>query len=519
MSREDNALNRRDVFGLALALTAASATSCSSSRGVAVEEVPLYELQRKLENREVSSRSLTDAYLERIARVDLQLNSVIELNPDARSIADGLDRMRAEGKTLGPMHGIPILVKDNIDTGDRMMTTAGSLAMAGPAAGEDAGVVKRLRAAGAVILGKTNLSEWANIRSSRSTSGWSGRGGLTRNPNALDRNCSGSSSGSGAAAAASLCAAAVGTETDGSIVSPSSVNGLVGVKPTVGLLSGKGIVPISHTQDTAGPMARTVRDAAILLGAMQEPREGSPGDYLRYLDEQGLRNARIGVARQFWGTSADVVKIGDRAVETLKKLGADVVDEVKFENLGPMGEAEGEVLNYELKADLNAYLASRNGLPVKTLADVIEFNNRNASREMPYFGQETFLKAQEKGDLKSKGYLEALDKCRRLSRAEGIDALLAKYKLDAIFSITDGPAWLTDYINGDHFTISCSMPAAVAGYPHVTVPAGYVYGLPIGVSFFSTAWTEGRLLRYAYAFEQATRARRKPGYSRTVTVG
>ena len=508
---ETGPLSRRAALGLGLMLSTAA---CSSLKSVEVEEVPLHELRRRLQNGEITARALTQAYLDRIAKVDQLTHAVIEVNPDALKMADLCD---ADSLKAGPLHGIPILIKDNIDTGDRMMTTAGSWALEGPPAAVDAGIVTRLRAAGAVILGKTNLSEWANIRSSRSTSGWSGRGGLSRNPYALDRNCSGSSSGSGAAAAASLCAAAIGTETDGSIVSPSSLNGLVGIKPTVGLLSGKGIVPISHTQDTAGPMARSVRDAALVLGAMQEPREGVPSDYMRYLDDQGLQGARIGVARQFWGGNGDVVKIGNDAIDVMKRLGAEVVDGVKLD--ASYGEAEFDVMMYELKADMNAYLATRPGLRVKTLADLIEFNQRNAAREMQHFGQENFLKAQEKGDLKSKAYVDALEKCRRLSRTDGIDAALAKYKLDAIFSITDGPAWVTDYINGDHFTGGCSTPPAVAGYPHVTVPGGYVYGLPIGVSFFGAAWTEAKLIRYAYSFEQATKARRKPGYVPSVRLG
>ena len=511
MSTDSGPLSRRDALGLGLLL--ASAAACSSSKTVDVEELPLYELRRKLANREITARQLTQAYLDRIATVDPLTHAIIELNPDALKIADELDRV---SNPTGALHGIPILIKDNIDTGDRMMTTAGSLALEGPPALADSGVAKRLRDAGAVILGKTNLSEWANIRSSRSTSGWSGRGGQTRNPYSLDRNCSGSSSGSGAAASASLCAAAIGTETDGSIVSPAAINGLVGIKPTVGLISGKGIIPISHTQDTAGPMARTVRDAAILLGAIQEPREGVPTDYMRYLDDQGLRGARIGVARQFWSGNGDIIKLGNDAIEVMRRLGADVVEDVKLD--ASYGDAEFDIMMYELKAGLNAYLATRTGLTVKTLAGVIDFNTRNAAREMPYFAQENLLKAQEKGSLQSKPYLDALEKCRKLSRADGIDGALAKYKLDAIFSITDGPAWLTDYINGDHFTASCSTPAAVAGYPHITVPAGFVHGLPIGVSFFGTAWTEAKLIRYAYSFEQNTKARRKPGYVPAVHV-
>jgi amidase len=513
MSFDSSRLSRREALGLGLMLTGAG---CSASRSLDVEEVPLHELRRKIENREISARALTEAYLDRISRVDELTHAVIELNPDAVSIASELDRLLDQGRPKGPLHGIPILIKDNIDTGDRMMTTAGSLALEGPPAPADSGVAKRLRDAGAVILGKTNLSEWANIRSTRSTSGWSGRGGLTRNPYSLDRNCSGSSSGSGAAAAASLCAAAIGTETDGSIVSPSSLNCLVGFKPTVGLLSGRGIIPISHTQDTAGPMARCVRDAALVLGAIQEPREGTTNDYSRYLDDQGLRGARIGIARQFWGSNGDIVKIGNDAIEVMKHLGADVVEDVKLDM--QYGGAETDIMMYELKAGLNAYLAGRPGLKVKTLAGVIEFNNRNAARELQYFGQENFLTSQAKGDLKSKPYLDAVDKCRRMSRTDGIDAALAKYKLDAIFSITDGPAWITDYINGDHTTISCSTPAAVAGYPHITVPGGFVHGLPIGVSFFSTAWTEARLIRYGYSFEQATKVRRKPGYAPAVRI-
>jgi amidase len=515
-----NDLHRRDFLRIAGLGTAALAYS-----GVAfAQDVPLEELT--LESmRRYSARQLTEAYLARIARFDTgsdkAINSIIELNPDALAIADRLDRERAAGRTRGPLHGIAIVIKDNIDTADRMHTTAGSLALADSIARNDAHIVRRLREAGAVILGKTNLSEWANFRSTHSTSGWSGRGGLTRNPYAPDRNCCGSSSGSGAAVAASFAAIGVGTETDGSIVCPSSACGLVGLKPTLGLVSRSGIIPISHSQDTAGPMARTVTDAAILLGAMTgidslDPATASSrghieADYTRFLDPNGLRGARIGVARQYFAFSDHVEKVMKDALDVLTKLGATLVDPVKLEHTDEYGDSELEVLLYEFKADLNAYLAQLPpNVKPRTLADLIKFNEDNRDREMPYFGQELFLQAQEKGPLTTPAYQKALAKNHRLSRAEGIDAVMKKHRLDALIAPTGGPVWTTDLVNGDHYTGGYSSASAVAGYPHVTVPAGDAFGLPVGLSFFAGAWSEPALLKYAYAFEQATKARKAP---------
>lgn len=479
-----------------------------------------------------SARSITEAYLARIDAIDAAgpaLRCVLERNPDAIAIAEGLDRERKAGRVRGELHGIPILVKDNIDTADRMATTAGSLALVGARPAADAEVVRRLREAGAVLLGKTNLSEWANIRSSTSTSGWSGRGGLTRNPYALDRNPCGSSSGSGAAVSANLCAAAVGTETDGSIVSPSSANGIVGVKPTVGLASRSGIIPISHSQDTPGPMARTVRDAAILLGVLAGEDRGDDAtagagrkasrDYTAFLDARGLEGARIGVVRGLFGFLDRVDAVMAEALAAIKRAGAELVDPVDLTPAGKIGEPEGAVLHFELKADLNAYLARLGpGAPVKSLADVIAFNAKHAREEMPYFGQDTFLKAEAKGPLTSFEYLEALAKSRRLARTEGIDAAMDKHKLDALVAPTLGPACVTDLLNGDRWLGDASTAPAVAGYPHVTVPAGFVFGLPVGLSFFGRAWSEGTLLKLAYAFEQATKARRAPRFLQTADL-
>jgi amidase len=421
------------------------------------------------------------------------------------------------------LHGIPVLIKDNIDTADRMMTTAGSLALVGSKPARDAFVAQRLREAGAVILGKTNLSEWANFRSSRATSGWSGRGGQTRNPYALDRNPCGSSSGSGAAVAANFCAAAVGTETDGSIVCPSSTNSLVGIKPTLGLVSRAGIIPISHSQDTAGPMARTVADAAIILGALagvdardavtNESRGKASADYTKFLDPNGLRGARIGIARKFFGFNEAVDALMNASIEAMKRLGAIIVDPADIPTTGKFDDSEFEVLLYEFKADLNAYLASlgRNA-PVHSLKEVIEFNERHRDKEMPYFGQDIFIRAEAKGALTSKEYLAALAKNHRLSRTEGIDAVMNKYKLDAMIAPTGSPAWPTDLLNGDHTTGGFSSPAAVAGYPHITVPAGFIAGLPVGLSFFGRAYSEPVLIKLAYAYEQATKLRRPPQF-------
>jgi len=490
------------------------------------------ELAAGMKSGSYTAKSLTESYLMRIGEIDRNgpaLRSVIELNPDALAIAEDLDRERRAKGPRGPLHGIPLLIKDNIDTADRMSTTAGSLALVGSKPPEDAYLVRRLRNAGAIILGKTNLSEWANIRSSHSTSGWSGRGGLTRNPYALDRNTSGSSSGSAAGVSANLCAAAVGTETDGSIVSPSSVNGIVGIKPTVGLVSRTGIIPISHTQDTAGPMARSVRDAAILLGALA----GSDGvdaataaskgriatDYTRGLDENALRGARIGVVRKYFGFLDKVDVVINAALDVLKAAGAVLVDPADIETIGKFDDTENTVLLYELKADMSAYLARLGAdAPVHSLKEIIEFNDKHRSTEMPYFAQETFLKAEAKGPLTSKEYTDALEADIRLSRKEGIDAVMEKFNLDALVAPTDGPAWLTDLIDGDHYIGGSSTAAAVAGYPSVTVPAGFVFGLPVGISFFGRAWSEATLIRLAYAYEQATRNRRPPQFLPTADL-
>ena len=483
------------------------------SKMINVEERSLSELQADMAAGRTSARALVAAYSERIARLDRngpRLASVIELNPDAAAIAQALDdELKLKGPR-GPLHGLPILIKDNIATRDRMQTTAGSLALVGSRPPEDAVVVQRLRAAGAVILGKTNLSEWANIRSTASSSGWSARGGLTRNPYALDRSASGSSSGSAAAAAASLCAAAVGTETDGSILSPSSVCGLVGLKPTVGLLSTRGIVPIAHSQDTAGPMARSVRDCALLLGAMTGPAT----DYTQALDAGALKGARLGVVRQFFGFHGPTDRVFAAVLTALEAAGATLIDPVTLPAIETIGDAELTVLLYELKADLNAYLAGLGGnASVKTLADVIAFNERQAAQEMPWFGQELFIKAQAKGPLTDAEYTDARALCLRVAATEGITAQMRAHRLDALIAPTGGPAWLTDLALGDHFVGGNSTtPPAVAGTPSITVPAGAVHGLPVGLSFFADAGSEARLLALAYAFEQTTRARRPPRY-------
>ena len=489
-----------------------------------LQEMTVEAMQKGMADGSLTSRQLTDLYLARIAQLDREgpkLGSVIETNPDAPAIADALDQERKEKGPRGPLHGIPVLIKDNIDTADKMMTTAGSLALVGPAPARDAFIVERLRAAGAVILGKTNLSEWANFRSTRSVSGWSGRGGLVKNPYSLERSACGSSSGTGAAIAANLAAVGVGTETDGSIICPSSTNGLVGIKPTVGLASRSGIVPISHTQDTPGPMARTVHDAAVLLGAMagadaaDESTAASagklPADFAAGLDAGALKGARIGVLRgPFVGYSPRSDLVLDAAVEKLKELGAEVVDPTELPHAGKYDGDEFEVLQYEFKADLNAYLANRTGLEVRTLADLIAYNDKNSAKEMPHFGQELFLECEKKGPLTEAKYKEALAKARKLSR-EGIDKALKGANLDALVALSGGPAWTVDLVNGDHYLGSSTTPAAVSGYPSITVPAGDVAGLPIGVSFVGTAWSEARLIQLAYAFEQATKARKVPG--------
>jgi amidase len=496
------------------------------------DEITIAKLQDGMEAGRFSAHALVRKYLARIRAIDAagpSLRSVLEINPDALAIAAALDRERKQNGPRGMLHGIPVLIKDNIDTSDRMATTAGSLALVGANPARDAFLVSRLRAAGAVILGKSNLSEWANIRSSRSTSGWSARGGLTRNPYCLDRNTSGSSSGSAAAVAANLCAVAVGTETDGSIVSPSSIVGIVGIKPTVGLVSRTGIVPISRTQDTAGPMARTVRDASILLAVLvgvdaDDPATAAssgrvPADYTQYLDTKSLQGARIGVARNYFGFHDGVDAVMRDALDVMRKSGATLVDPADLPNMDKLTDPEMLVLLYELKADLNAYLAGRaSNARVHSLREVIEFNDRNRGREMPYFGQDLFLKAEAKGPLTSTEYLDALAMCRRLARTEGIDGVMDAHKLDAIVAPTDGPAWLTDLVNGDHPLGSSSSAAAVAGYPSVTVPAGFVSGLPVGVSLFGRAWSEPTLIGFGYAFEQAQNARRTPRFAATADI-
>jgi amidase len=474
-----------------------------------LDEMTVGEMQEALRSGRFTSRSLTEAYLGRIEAIDKKgpaINAVIEINPDALAIAEEMDRRK---ETRGPLHGIPVLIKDNIDTADRMRTSAGSLALGESIAAHDAAVVQKLRQAGAVIIGKTNLSEWANFRSTHSTSGWSGRGGLTRNPYILDRNCCGSSSGTGAAIAANLAAAGVGTETDGSVVCPSSACSLVGIKPTLGVISGAGIVPIAHSQDTAGPMCRTVTDAAILLGVLSQ--DGT--DFTKSLDPNGLRGARIGVARHYFGINDSSDAVMKEAIEAIKHLGATVVDPADMKTAGKFDDTEMEVLLYEFKADLNKYLAGL-GLNVRTrtLADLIKFNVEHRDQEMPYFSQELFEKAEKKGPLTEEKYKKALARNHRMSREEGIDATLKKHKLDALIAPTGGPVWMTDLINGDHYTGGYSTPSAVAGYPHVTVPAGLAFGLPVGLSFFAGAGSEPALIKFACAFEQGTKARKKPGF-------
>lgn len=497
-------------------------------------EWTIAELQEKMESGELTARQIAELYLQRIAAVDKSgpyINSIIELNPDALEIADRLDAERKAGKVRGALHGVPILIKDNIDTADRMQTTAGSLALEGNIAAKDAFIVKQLRKAGAVILGKTNLSEWANFRGKRSVSGWSSRGGLTRNPYALDRSTCGSSSGSGAAVAANLCVAAVGTETDGSIICPSQTNGIVGIKPTLGLASRSGIIPIAHSQDTPGPMARTVADAAILLGALtgvderdsatKSGRKRAYSNYAKYLDLDGLKGARIGVARNMAGTNPRILKIFDHCIEVMKQLGAIIVDPANVPNFDKFGTTEKEVLYYEFKANLNKYLKSLGAdIRVRSMEDVIRFNQENEDRVMPYFGQDHMTTALAKGSLSDKKYKDALAKNLRLTRKEGIDAALRKHKLDALIVPSGGPAWVIDLVNGDavNWDMESTSPAAVAGYPHITVPAGYVFGLPVGLSFFSTAWQEPVLIKFAYAFEQATQYRRQPRYLPTVNL-
>lgn len=520
-----NNLDRREFMQFAaIAGVGMMATGmASAAQNLDLTEKTVAELSAAMQKGELSSEAITKWYLTRIKALDPKLNSIIELNPDAIAIARGRDRERRLN-IKGPLHGIPIVIKDNIDTADKMKTTAGSLALAdAPTPAKDAFIVERLREAGAVLLGKTNLSEWANFRDESSVSGWSGRGGQTRNPYILDRNPCGSSSGTGAAIAANLAAIGIGTETDGSIVCPSSICGIVGVKPTVGLISRSGIIPISVSQDTAGPMTRTVADAAVLLDVLDaaDPNDRATSNggkrrervsYTSALIKDGLRGARIGVARDYWGQKPVVDSVMNTALDAMRTAGAELID-VKFPNMKKFGDAEFIVLQYEFKDGLEKYLATR-GSRYKTLADLIKFNNDNAAREMPYFKQSLLEMCAKKGPLTEKDYLEALATSRRYTREEGIDEVADKNRLDAIVGPSNAPTWMIDTVNGDCGSayIGTSSLAAAAGYPNITVPAGFFHELPIGISFFGKAYTEHTLIKLAYSFEQATKARRVPKF-------
>jgi amidase len=525
---------RRDVLALGatglagLALPRAGRAEALRSP---VEEVSAVALQEAMVAGRSTSVQLTKECLARIDALDRRgpgLRSVLETNPEALQIAGALDAERKAGKVRGPLHGLPVLLKDNVDTADRMESTAGSLALLGARRAKDAHLVKRLRDGGAVVLGKANLSEWANMRSTRSASGWSARGGQCLNPYALDRSPCGSSSGSAVAVAASLVPLAVGSETDGSIVCPASTTGIVGLKPTLGLVSRAGMIPLAHSQDTAGPMARSVRDVALLLGVMAGPDPDDPAtaeagahlaDYVSGLAGATLKGARIGVARKMAQLHPEVVARFDAALDAMRSAGAVVVDPADVPHAGEYDASELEVLLYELKADMNAYLAALPSSPARSLADLIAFNEKHAAEEMPFFRQELFLMAQEKGPLTTPAYLEALQKNRRLSREEGIDAVLRAERLDAIVAPTGGPAWMIDHLNGDHFTGGSSTPAAVAGYPAISVPMGLVRGLPVGISVFGAAWSDQRLLQLAHAFEQAAGLRQPPRFGEQTRSG
>ena len=531
-------VNRRQFIVSTVLGGAGIATGCSApenARGAfestgeipafELDEVSVAELTDLMAAGEMTSRSITELYISRIARLDRngpELRTIIEANPDALEIADRLDVERRTVGPRSPLHGIPVLVKDNIGTADRMTTAAGSLALEGSTPPRDAFIAQRLRAAGAVILGKTNLSEWANFRSRNSSSGWSGRGGQCRNPYLLDHNPCGSSSGSAVAVSANLTPLAIGTETYGSIVCPSSRNGIVGIKPTVGLVSRSGIIPIAESQDTAGLMARTVEDAALLLGALTgiDPLDRATGssngrsetDYLQFLDAERLDGARIGVARNFNFDSA-VWNVFEPEIQVLRDRGAEIVDPAIVPDMERYGGTSFDVLLYEFKSGLNRYLESLGpDAPVRSLAEIIEFNDANTEREMPYFGQDILIEAQEKGPLNEQAYIDALENNRRFSRRNGIDQVMADHNLDAIIAPTGGPAWLTDHENGDPGTASSSRPAAVAGYPSITVPMGFLGELPVGISFFGRAWTEPLIFGLAFAYEQASRHRHPPRF-------
>ncbi|MEK9750478.1 MAG: amidase [Flavobacteriaceae bacterium] len=505
------------LFGITVLVSCASSTS--ETDGLFLEEATVAELQDMMRDGSLSAQSLVSYYLDRIEAYDDKVNSIIELNPDALGIARALDEERAKGELRGPLHGIPVLIKDNIDTGDQMFTTAGSMALAYGPAPDDAFVVKRLREAGAIILGKTNLSEWANFRSTRSSSGWSGRGGQTRNPYVLDRSPCGSSSGSGAAVSANFATLAVGTETNGSVVCPSSTNGVVGIKPTVGLVSRDGIIPISETQDTAGPMARTVSDAAVLLGAMAGIDTNDKAtsdaelhaDYTQFLDKNALEGKRIGILKGTFGNHERVDVILEQAVAALEAQGAEVIRDIELPERSNIGRASYTLMLYEYKDGLNNYFASRPDSPISSIDDLIAFNNENAAVEMPFFGQEHLERAAEMGSLEDPEYKEAYQKVTENSRA-AIDNALETHGLDAIMGVTGGPAWTIDVINGDHFGMGSSSPAAQSGYPNITVPAGFVGELPVGVSFFAGRYQEPLLIGIAYDFEQATQARKAPQF-------
>lgn len=535
-----NFLKTGSLAGLTLTTLAASSCNLVSSKkdkadaspqksdDFALNEATIAILQQKMKSKEYTSRSITEMYLKRIEEIDKngpKLNAVIEINKDALNMADAMDKERAAGKVRGPLHGIPVLIKDNINTGDNMRTTAGALAIADNFAKQDAFIVYKLRKAGAVLLGKTNLSEWANFRSTHSTSGWSSRGGQTKCPYILDRNPSGSSAGSGSAASANLCAIAIGTETDGSIVSPSSVNGLVGIKPTVGLWSRWGIIPISKTQDTAGPMARTVGDAAILLGALagEDPQDvytltskgKAEADYTKFLDPEGLKGKRIGIEKEGMKVNPAMDALFQQAIATLKSKGAIIVEVELYKELKDAGKAEFTVLLYEFKDGLNKYLSEANA-KVKSLADIIAFNTKNETTAMPFFKQETLELAEKKGGLDTKEYVDALQKTSTGTR-NAIDKILKENNLDAIAAPTNGFAVCIDLINGDYDNgFSFSGPAAMAGYPHITVPMGYAHGLPAGLSFVSTAYKEGEIIKLGYAYEQASKKRVPPEFGEVV---